>query len=132
VAAVSAEDAAAAEEEVVAAATTVIKMATLLANALSRERDEAAEAVVDMEVAEEVTAIRQGNKSTRDSNDQKRKKKKTKHESPRSFPAKPTFWFVSDAVSISTTIIKCVYCSIKVLVAAIVAITFHLPLKKSK
>merc|ERR1711874_537513 len=64
-----------------AAATTVTKMATLLANAL---RD------VAMEVT--TTAIRQDNKSTRDSNDQKRKKK-TKHESPRSFPVKPAFWF---------------------------------------
>jgi len=49
----------------VAAATTVTKMATLLANAL---RDAA------MEVT--TTAIRQDNKSTRDSNDQKMKEKK--------------------------------------------------------
>jgi len=75
-------DAAAAVADV-AAATTVTKMATLLANAL---RDAA------MEVT--TTAIRQDNKSTRDSNDQKMKEKKTKHESPRSFPVKPTFILV--------------------------------------
>merc|ERR1712083_555652 len=103
-------------EVVVAAAITVIKMATLLENALRG---------VMMGVT--TTVIKQDkNLQVIQNNKKENQRKKIKYESLRTM--------LCLLCSMSSTIVKCnsFESSIKVPVVAIVAITFHLPLKKSK